>query len=178
MSETILRTMKFYGQDVTIVGNDIQVGQKAPEFVVQAFDWSSIDALESTKGKVRIIGALPSLNTPVCDRETRRFNEIAETLGDDVVIIMVSMDLPWTQKHWCTTKRVEQVMVLSDHTNADFAIKYGVLLEEPRILRRAIFVVGPNNDVFYADYMPSIGDEPDYDSVLNAALEAMERNES
>jgi len=173
LTETKTRTMDFFGQDVTIVGIDIEVGQPAPVFSAQAFDWSVIDVLESTKGKVRIIGSLPSLNTPVCDNETRKFNVIAETLGEKVAIIMISMDLPWTQKHWCTAAHVKQVQVLSDHINADFGIKYGVLLEEPRILRRAMFVIGPDDVLNYADYMPALGDEPDYDRVLKAAQETL-----
>lgn len=175
MTENKSRKMEFYGQNVTIVGTDLQVGEPAPEFTGQAFDWSTVEALASTAGKARIIGSLPSLNTPVCDKETRLFNQMAEELGDDAAIIMVSMDLPWTQKNWCTAKRVDQVSVLSDHTNADFGIKYGVLLEEPRILRRAVFVIGVDNLVKYARYMASLADEPDYDAVLNAAQEAIEQ---
>ena len=166
------RTMGFYGQNVTIVGKDVQVGQQAPDFTTQAFDWSTVDVLKATTGKIRIIGSLPSLNTPVCDKETRRFNQFAEALGDEVAIVMVSMDLPWTQKNWCTTSRVDQVMVFSDHTNADFGIKYAVLLEEPRILRRAIFIVGKDDLIKYVEYLPALGDEPDYDAVLQAAREA------
>jgi thiol peroxidase len=167
------KKMKFYGQLVTIVGSEIKVGQVAPDFKAQTFNWSMMDALESTKGKVRVIGSLPSLNTSVCDKETRQFNQIADLLGNKVAIIMISMDLPWTQKHWCNLRRVDQVTILSDHINADFGIKYGVLLEEPRILRRAIFVIGPDNIVRYAEYMPSLEDEPDYQAVLKAAQEAI-----
>jgi thiol peroxidase len=175
LSNTITtRTMEFYGQEVTIVGKDLQVGQQAPEFTAQAFDWSTVDVLKATAGKIRIIGSLPSLNTPVCDKETRRFNQFAQELGEEVAIAMISMDLPWTQKNWCTASRVDQVMVFSDHTNADFGIKYAVLLEEPRILRRAIFVVGKDDLIKYAQYMSALGDEPDYDAVLEAARHAQE----
>ena len=173
MNDSIVRKMDFFGQKVTIVGEDILPGADAPEFSGQSFDWSTVDVLEDTQGKVRIVGSLPSLNTPVCDKETRKFNEISELLGEDVVIVMLSMDLPWTQKHWCTASRVNQVIVLSDHINAEFGIKYGVLLEEPRILRRAIFVIDPDNQVRYAEYLPALGDEPDYDAVFKAAKEAI-----
>lgn len=173
MSETQLNKMDFFGQEVTIVGSEVEVGQIAPDFNAQGLDWSTINVLDETKGKVRIIGSLPSLSTPVCDKETRHFNEIAEKLGDEIVIIMISMDLPWTQKHWCKTSRVDQVRVLSDHINADFGIKYGVLLEEPRILRRAIFVIGKDDVLKYVNYIPSLGDEPDYQAVLQAAEEAV-----
>jgi len=172
LSETKLHKTDFFGQEVTIVGSEVEVGQTAPDFNAQSLDWSTVNILRETKGKVRIIGSLPSLSTPVCDKETKHFNQIAETIGDDIVIIMISMDLPWTQKHWCTTSRVDQVRVLSDHINADFGIKYGVLLDEPRILRRAIFVIGKDDVLKYVAYMPSLSDEPDYEAVLQAAKEA------
>ncbi len=164
---------KFHGQDVTVVGADIQVGQKAPEFSAFKDDWSTVQVMESTQGKVRIIGSLPSLNSSVCDRETRRFNQEAASLDKNVVIVMLSMDLPWTLKTWCAAAGVDQVLALSDHKDADFGEKYGVLLKEPRIFRRSIFVVDQNGRVVYADYMPTNGDEPDYSAVLAAAQEAL-----
>lgn len=173
MNTDSLRKIDFYGQSVTIIGQDLVPGSIAPEFIAQRFDWTQVNALKQTEGKVRIIGSLPSLNTPVCDKETRRFNEIADTLGDDVLIIMISMDLPWTQKQWCTASRVDQILVLSDHINADFGIKYGVLLDEPRILRRAMFVVDSTNIVRYADYMQTLADEPDYDAVIQVAKQVV-----
>jgi len=165
--------MDFYGQSVSIVGEDILVGQQAPEFTAQTFDWKMIKVMDKTVGKVRIIGSLPSLNTPICDKETRKFNEIGESLGDKAVIIIISMDLPWTQKNWCSAARADQIMVLSDHINADFGIKYGTLLEEPRILRRATFVVGVDNQVLFADYSVELGIEPDYKAVLQIAKGAI-----
>jgi thiol peroxidase len=165
--------MDFFGQSVTIIGQDLVPGSVAPDFIAQRFDWTLVNAIKNTEGKVRIIGSLPSLNTPVCDKETRRFNEIADTLGDDVLIIMISMDLPWTQKQWCTASRVDQILVLSDHINADFGIKYGVLLEEPRILRRAIFVVDSTNVIRSADYMQTLAEEPDYDTVIQVAKQTV-----
>ena len=169
------KKMYFYGQSVTIVGTEIKVGQVAPDFKAQTFDWSMMNALANTEGKVRVLGSLPSLNTSVCDKETREFNQIANSLGDKVAIIMISMDLPWTQKHWCNLRRVDQVTILSDHINADFGIKYGVLLEEARILRRAIFVIGTDDIVRYAKYMSSLDDEPDYQAVSKAAQEAINK---
>ncbi len=163
----------FAGKDVTVIGKDIQVGEIAPEFEVQQQDWSTISALEATKGKVRIIAAVPSLETSVCDRETKRFNEEAASLSKDIAILVISTDLPYTQKRWCGAAGVDQVMVLSDHMDVDFGKKYGVLIKELRILRRAIFVVDRNNHVTYADYMPTIGAEPDYDAVIEAAKQAL-----
>jgi thiol peroxidase len=160
---------KFAGQDVTIIGADIQVGQQAPEFTAHAKDWSTVQALESTRGKVRILGSLPSLSTSVCDRETRRFNLEAAALGDDVVIMMLSMDLPYTQRNWCGAAGVDKVITLSDHMNAEFGEKYGVLIKETRVFRRAIFVIDRSDKVVYAAYMPVLGDEPNYTEVLEVA---------
>lgn len=165
--------IEFRGQDVTVVGEDVQVGDQAPEFSVLTMDWTWINALEDTQGKVRIIGSLPSLNTAVCDRETKRFNSEAGSLGSDVAILMVSMDLPWTLNQWCAAAGVDQVITLTDHKNAEFGKKYGVLLKELRIFRRAVFVVDRNGKVVYVEYMPSIGDEPDYSLVLEAARNAL-----
>ena len=165
--------IEFRGQDVTVVGEDVQVGDQAPEFSVLTMDWTWMKALEDTQGKVRIIGSLPSLNTAVCDRETKKFNLEAGSLGSDVAILMVSMDLPWTLNQWCAAAGVDQVITLTDHKNVEFGKKYGVLLKELRIFRRAVFVVDRNGKVVYVEYMPSIGDEPDYSLVLEAARNAL-----
>lgn len=165
--------VKFAGKDVTVVGADIEVGQKAPDFTVQATDWSSFRGLKKTRGKVRIIASVPSLNTSVCDRETRRFNEEASRLSDRIVILVISTDLPFAQKAWCGAAGVERVVTLSDHKSTDFGKKYGVLMKEPRLLRRAVFVVDAEDKVVYAAYMPTLGDEPNYEEVLEAARKAL-----
>lgn len=164
---------QFLGKDETIVGPDLLVGQFAPDFTAHAQDWSAIRALRYTRGKVRIIGSLPSLNTSVCDRETRRFNQEAAALGDDIAILMVSMDLPFTLKNWCAAAGVDKVLTLSDHKQADFGKKYGVLIKARRIFRRAIFVVDQKGKVTYAAYLPALGIEPNYDEVLEAARQAL-----
>ncbi len=165
--------IKVGGQDATVIGDDIQVGQTAPEFTVQALDWTFKKGIGDTQGKVRILAAVPSLETEVCDRETRRFNQEAASLSKDIVIEVISTDLPYTQKRWCGAAGVDQVMVLSDHMNAEFSERYGVLIKERRICRRAVFVVGRNNKVTYAAYMPALGDEPNYPEVLQAAKAAL-----
>jgi thiol peroxidase len=164
---------KFRDHLVTILGEDIKVGQKAPEFKVHAQDWSVVSGLAQTKNKVRIIAAVPSLDTSVCDRETRRFNQEAAALSKDIVILTISMDLPYTQKRWCGATGVEQVMVVSDHLKGDFGKKYAVLLKEAGILRRAVFVINRKGIVTYAAYMPVLGDEPNYNEVLQAANNAL-----
>ncbi|UCD42459.1 MAG: thiol peroxidase [Chloroflexota bacterium] len=166
----------FKGQDVTIVGEDVKVGEQAPEFSALKRDWTWMSALESTKGKVRIIGSLPSLSTSVCDRETKKFNLEASSMSDDIAILMVSMDLPFTHDQWCAAAGVDQVTTLSDHKNAAFGEKYGVLLKELNIFRRAAFVVDRTGKFVYVEYLPVLGDEPDYEAVLEAARTALDLN--
>jgi thiol peroxidase len=165
--------VKFEGNEVTVIGPDILVGQKAPEFTAVTQEWSTFNGLLDTKGKVRIISSLLSLNTSVCDRETRHFNQEATGLDELIVILTVSMDLPYLLKNWCASAGVDRVKTLSDHKNADFGQKYGVLLKEQRILRRAVFVVDRDDMVVYSAYMPALGDEPNYPEVLDAAKRAL-----
>jgi len=165
--------LSFSGKDVTIVGPDLKVGQKAAEFWAQNTNWETIPALGSTKGKVRIIGSLLSLSTSVCDRETRRFNEEAINLGEDVRVLILSMDLPFTQKDWCGSAGIDKVITLSDHLEADFGKKYGLLIKEFRFLRRAIFVIDRNDQLVYVDYMAELGNEPNYPEVIQAAKKAL-----
>ena len=165
--------LQFQGKDAVVVGPDILVGQKAPEFTAQGSDWSSVKGLESTQGKVRIIGSLLSLSTSVCDTETRHFNQEAAGLGEDIAILMLSMDLPFTLNNWCAAAGVDKVVTLSDHLQADFGQKYGVLLKDFRFFRRAIFVVDRQGTVVYAAYMPVLGDSPNYAEVLDAARKAL-----
>jgi thiol peroxidase len=161
------------GKEATIIGADIEVGQQAHHFTAHTNDWQMIDVLDTTTGKVRIIAAVPSLETSVCDRETRRFNEEAAALDEDIVIVTISTDLPYTQKRWCGAAGIDQVLVVSDHYDVSFGEKYGCLVKERRTLRRAVFVVDRNGIVTFADYMPELGMEPDYAAVLAAAKQAL-----
>jgi thiol peroxidase len=165
--------LNFKGQDVTILGDDLKIGDQAPEFSVMTKEWQWINALESHPGKVRIVGSLPSLSTGVCDRETRHFNHAAATLSSDIAILMISMDLPFTLNQWCAAAGIEQVVTLSDHFHGDFGEKYGVLVKELRIFRRAVFIIDAGGNAVYSEYLPSLGDEPDYDAVLAAARNAL-----
>ncbi len=163
----------------TVIGEDVQVGQTAPAFKAQAGSWpgkapfTELDVLAQTAGKVRILTPLPSLNTSVCDTETRRFNQEAAALGDDVVVIAISTDLPSTQKSWCAGAGVERVYAVTDHMDLDFGGKYGTWMKERRWHRRAVFVVGKDDTLVYVDYMPTIGDQPNYADVLAAARHAI-----
>jgi thiol peroxidase len=165
--------IKFKGREMTVAGPDLAPGDPAPDFTAQTLDWLPFKALAETAGKVRIIAAVPSLDTDVCDRETRRFHQEAAGLGADVAILAISMDLPWTQKRWCGAAGIDQVTVLSDHMLADFGSHYGTLMKEVRILRRAVFVVDRSNKITYSAYMPTLGDEPDYAAVLAATRAAL-----
>ena len=166
--------IKVGGKDATVIGDDLKVGSKAPDFSVQDKDWTVKRGLADTAGKVRIIAAVPSLDTDVCDRETRRFNVEAASLSKDIVIEVISTDLPYTQKRWCGAAGVDQVMTLSDHMTGKFGEDYGVLIKERRILRRAVFVVGKDDKLVYVAYMPALGDEPNYAEVMMAAKKALE----
>ncbi|MGC8856091.1 MAG: thiol peroxidase [Anaerolineae bacterium] len=166
--------IKVGGKEATVIGDDIQVGQIAPDFTAHAQDWSAFHGLANTKGKVRIIAAVPSLDTETCDRETRRFNQEAAALDKDIVILVISTDLPYAQKRWCGAAGVDQVITLSDHMTAEFGEKYGCLIKERRILRRAVFVVDRNDRVVYAAYMSALSEEPDYAQVLEAAKSALQ----
>ena len=165
--------IKFKGQDVTVLGPDLKPGEVAPDFSVQTLDWAPFNGLADTPGKVRIITAVLSLETDVCDRETRRFNLEAAALSKDIAILVISTDLPYTQKRWCGAAGVDQVIVLSDHMSADFGMKYGCLIKEVRVLRRAAFVVDRLGKITYAAYMPALGEEPNYAEVLVAAKAAL-----
>jgi thiol peroxidase len=162
----------FADQAQTVVGPDLKPGDAAPDFSAVTADWKTVQPLQQTAGKVRILAAVLSLETSVCDRETRRFNEEASALGPDVHTFVLSTDLPFTQERWCGAAGIERVTTLSDHAQVDFGTKYGCLLKEARLLRRATFVVGRDDRIVYAAYLPALGDEPNYAEVLAAARQA------
>ena len=158
------------GKPVTLVGQAVKVGQKAPDFEVTANDLSPVK-FSSFAGKVCIIASVPSLDTSVCDLETRKFNEKAGQLGGDVVVLTISMDLPFAQKRWCGAAGIKNVQTLSDHRDASFGRAYGVLIKDLRLLARAVFVVDKKGVVRYLQIVPEIATEPDYDAVLKAVKE-------
>jgi len=163
------------GKPATVIGHDVKVGNKAPRFAAQVGLWEGLnlwaylDPLEATSGKVRVLAAVPSLDTSTCDTETRRLNAEAASLGDDIRIITISTDLPVAQKRWCGAAGVARVGVVSDHMAAEFGVKYGTLIKERRYLRRAVFVVDKNDVLRYVAYMTQLGDQPNYEEVLAAA---------
>jgi len=163
-----LVTMK--GNPITLIGAELQVGDRAPDFVAIDNDLNSV-SFDSFRGKVCILSSVPSLDTPVCDMETRRFNYEAGRLGDNVEIITISMDLPFAQKRWCGAAGVDRVQTLSDHRDAAFGQAYGVLIKGLRLLARAVFVVDKEGTIQYTELVNEIASEPDYDSVMKAVKE-------
>ncbi len=163
-------TVTFRGSALTLLGNELKVGQQAPDAVVLANDLTEV-RLSGFRGKIVVICSVPSLDTPVCDTQTRRFNEAAAEMGDDVAILTISMDLPFAQARWCGAAGVEAVRTLSDHRDAAFGLAYGVLIKELRLLARAIFVVDRQGLIRYVQLVGEIANEPDYDAALQAVSE-------
>jgi len=159
-------TMK--GNVLTLQGNDIEAGDNAPDFEVLDNDLSTVKLSDYT-GKVVIISSLPSLDTPVCDIQTRKFNEEAAKLSTDAVVLTISMDLPFAQKRWCGAAGVDNVRTLSDHRDASFATAFGVLITELRLLARAVFVVDKAGTVHYVQIVDELTNEPDYEAAIDAA---------
>ena len=157
------------GNPLTLIGPELKVGEKAPEF-------SAVDTglqpvtLASTGGNVRIFSVVPSLDTPVCDMQTKRFNEEAAKLPS-VEILTVSMDLPFAMKRWCGAMGVDKVKMVSDHKTGSFGESYGTLIKDLRIESRAIFVVDKDNVVRHAEYVKEVADHPNYDAALSVAKE-------
>jgi thiol peroxidase len=165
-----MANVTFKGNPVNLAGNEVKVGQTAPDFKVQKSDMSEY-SLGSSAGKTRVILSVPSLDTPVCDMETKRFNEEAARIPG-VEIACISMDLPFAMKRWCAAAGVDKVVTASDHRDASFGKSYGVLIDGgalDRIHARAVFVIGPDDKVRYAEYVNDIANQPDYDAVLAAA---------
>ncbi len=158
---------------VTLIGDEVKVGDVAPAFTSVISGWAKVNPLQESKGKVIILSAVPSLDTDVCDRETRRFNEEASKLSDDIIIYTISCDFPMAQKRWCGAAGVEKVKVVSDVLEAEFGEKYGILIKERRYLRRSVFIVGRDGKLTYVKYLPALGEEPNYEEVIAAAKDAL-----
>jgi len=155
------------GNPLTLVGNELKVGDVAPDCVVLDNNLEAVK-LSSFRGKVCVLSSVPSLDTPVCDMETRKFNEQAGRLGKDVVILTISMDLPFAQKRWCAAAGVDHVQTLSDHREASFGNAYGVLIKELSLLARAVFLIDRKGVIQYIQLVQEISKEPDYEAVFNA----------
>ncbi len=155
------------GNPLTLVGNEIKAGANAPDVELLDNELKPVK-ISAFKGKVVVVSAVPSLDTPTCDMETRRFNTEAAKLGNNVVILTISTDLPFAQKRWCGAAGVDRVKTLSDHREAAFGQAYGVLIKELRLLARSIFVVDKNGVIQYVQHVKEVAQEPDYDAVIAA----------
>lgn len=167
------RTVTLKGNPQTLEGNALTVGSPAPDFKLQAQDMSDV-TLKSTTGRVRILSTVPSVDTPVCDKETRRFNEEAAKISN-VDILTASMDLPMATKRWCAAAGIERVKMLSAHRCGQFGRDYGILLKDgplDRFLCRAVFVIDKNDKIVHVEYVPEIAQEPNYDAAIAAAKNA------
>lgn len=155
----------FAGKPVTLLGEAIKSGDKAPDFTVVRNDLSPA-TLKDFDGKIKVIAVYPSVDTGVCAAQNRRFNQMATQLGDDVVVLSISCDLPFAQKRFCAAEGLNNVVTLSDHKDTDFGLKYGFLIEELRLLARGTVIIDKNNIVRFVEYTPEITTEPDYDAAM------------
>lgn len=157
----------FLGKPITLLGEEVKVGQKAPDFTVTDASLQPYNFYSQTKGKVRLISSVPSLDTPVCDAQTRRFNQEAASYAD-VEILTISMDLPFAQKRFCQTAGIDKLKTLSDYKEASFGLAYGVLIKELRLDSRAVFIVDKDGTVRYVEYVKEVSNPPDYEAALKA----------
>lgn len=155
------------GKPLTVIGDVVEVGQTAPDFRLVRNDLSTA-TMSDYAGKVRLISVVPSLDTSICDAQTRRFNEEAASLGEDVVVLTVSADLPAAQKRWCAAAGIDRVETLSDHMTMGFGEAYGTHVKELRLEQRSVFVVDADGRITYVEYVPEIGQHPNYEAALAA----------
>ena len=164
-------SVTFQGNPLTLTGQSPKVGEPAPDFEVLSNDLSPVK-LSNLQGTIRVICTVPSLDTPVCDTEIRAFNEQATSLGEDVVVLAISTDLPFAQQRWCGAAGVKNVQTLSDHRETEFGKTYGVLIKELRLLARAVFVVDKTGILRYIQIVDELTNEPDYEAALQAVKDA------
>lgn len=167
-----MEKVNYKGRVLRLEGKQPQAGEQAPDFVLTDGNFASV-TLRDFAGKTLALVCLPSLDTPVCDLETRRFNEEAAKLSDQVRIVIISRDLPFAQARWCGAANVRNVRVLSDYLHRDFGKKYGVLMEKTGLLARAVFVIAPGGIITYEQVLPEVSREPDYDAAIAAIKAAL-----
>ncbi|AMV73100.1 thiol peroxidase [Desulfuromonas carbonis] len=167
MSQERTGVITFKGNPMTLLGPDVKVGDAAPDFRVVDNGLQPVTR-DSAKGKVQLITVVPSLDTPVCDTMTRKFNEEAAKLPGSVVVYTVSLDLPFAQKRWCGNAGIEKVQTLSDYQDRSFGLNFGVLIKELKLLARAVFVIGKDGKLAYREIVKEVTAEPDYQAALAA----------
>lgn len=168
MAQERTGVVTFKGGGVTLLGPELKVGDPAPDFEVTGKDMKPV-TLKDSAGKTRIFSVVPSLDTPVCATQTKRFNEEAAKLGDDVVLYTVSVDLPMAQGRFCGAENTDQIVPVSDYKHRSFGEHYGVLIKELMLLARSVFVVDPDDRIKYIEIVKEVADYPDYDKALAAA---------
>jgi len=163
----MMASITFKGNPVTLVGSEVKVGDQAPDFTVLSNSLEEV-TLQDIKGKPAVISVIPSIDTGVCDAQTRRFNEEAAGLGS-VKVYTISADLPFAQARWCGANGIENVETLSDHREMSFGEAFGLYIKELRLLARAVFVLDENGKVVYTEYVSEATNHPDYDKAIKAA---------
>ncbi|MCI4625465.1 MAG: thiol peroxidase [Candidatus Magnetoovum sp. WYHC-5] len=158
----------FQGNGLTLQGNEVKVGDKSPDFTVLSNELKPV-TLKECAGKVKVISVTPSLDTPVCDLQLKRFNEEAAKLGDNVAVINISMDLPFAIARFCNSAGINKVMTLSDHKDASFGLAYGLVIKELRLLTRAVLVIDKDDVVKYFEIVPEITEHPNYSKAIEEA---------
>ncbi len=165
-----MRTVNFNGEPVILLGKEISVGDEAPNFSVRSNDLKRV-TLDDYDGKIKLISVIPSIDTGVCAKQTKRFNEEISKL-DNVQALTISMDLPFAQARWSQTNDVNNLELLSDHLHADFGMKFGLLIQKLRLLARAVIVIDSDNKVTYIEVVEEVTNHPDYDQALAAVKNA------
>ncbi len=164
--------VSFKGSPLTILGKPLKVGDSAPAFTLTGTDMGDIASTSFAK-KVLIISAVPSIDTPTCSLQTKRFNKEASELGSNVAILTVSMDLPFAQKRWCGAEGVSNIILGSDYKHRSFGEAYGAFIKEWGLIARSLFVVDKNGKIAYVQYVPEVSSEPEYDSALKKVRELL-----
>jgi thioredoxin-dependent peroxiredoxin len=162
------RTVTMKGRPLELHGEELKVGMPAPDFKAVDNSLLPVKFLRTFKGRVTVVSSVPSLDTGICDLQTRRFNKEAEALGPDVNVVTVSMDLPFAQARWCGAAGAKAVKLLSDHQKAEFGKNWGLLIKDLRLLARAVYVVDREGVIRYAQIVPEVAQEPDYEQALTA----------
>ena len=172
MAEKRTGVITFKQNPMTLVGPDIAVGSQAPDFKVVDEALQPVTR-DSAQGKIQLIAVVPSIDTGVCDTMTRKFNQEAAALPDQVAVYTISVDLPFAQKRWCGAAGIERVKLLSDYQERSFGENYGLLIDELKLLARAVYIVDANGKIAYREIVPEVTDEPDYTAALNAVKELL-----
>lgn len=168
MTQKKTGVITFKGNPMTLLGPELKVGAAAPEFKVVDNGLQPV-TLADSQGKVRLITVVPSLDTPVCDTMTRKFNEETSKLPENVVVYTISLDLPFAQKRWCGNAGIEKVKTLSDYQERSFGLNYGLLIDELKLLARAVLVIDQKGTIAYQEIVKEVTAEPDYTAALAAA---------